>query len=353
MPRIRRWELAYEGIFGESGTKVTAQDLQEVVETFAGRVPLTPGHNLADFLPALGFITELSYNPKTTLLVGERIELSDLIDEAFEKKMYGNWSIGVRRRASDGKKYLHHLAVLGAQPPGIKDLRDLTGMPFINMSDDAGTEERWTFKLSDATENWKFGLIGNIFQRLRDRLIEDKGVDEADKIVNKWEIDEISRPEESGNENGSPDEVYAADKQKEDRTMDKETQSLVAGSGQGGANTKVDGSVQLADAQQRASSLEAALRATKRDALQTAAKGKVPADKMPLLLQLADAMPVEENIELTDAAGAKKSTSALDLLTRIFSEMAFPVKPGEMDMGDAPGGQREADVDPNKLIAKM
>ncbi len=438
MPKTRRWELAYEGIFGENGTRVTAQDLQEVKDTFAGRVPVTPGHNLADYLPAFGFITDLSYNPKTTLLVGEAVELSDLVDEAFEKKMYGNWSIGIRRRASDGKKYLHHVAVLGAQAPAIKDLKDLTGMPFINMADDAGSEERWTFKLSDS-KNFKFGIIGDIMRRMRDKVIADKGSDEADKLVNDWEIKALSRPDEEGTDSNSPNGVYAADQHK---TTGKEKPPALSGleivDGQwdvteaekrifgkygiegikayslyrdpeadeknktaykflvadiaddkpviiakalsaslsylhGARGAKIGDEVKqavepkleklmekkkkeeeknMAD-EEKMKRLEASFRTGKKEALSKAAAGKVPADKMPLLMQLADTLSLDETIELTDASGSKKATSPLDLLMQIFSEMAMPLTPGAMDMGDVPGAKKTDRVDPNKLMAKM
>lgn len=340
MAKLKRWELAYAGVFGEKGIPVTAQDLADVKETFTGRVPITLGHNLADYMPALGFITELSFNPQTTLLVGEKVELSDLIDDAFKKNMYGNWSVGVRTRKSDGKKYLHHVAVLGAQAPGIKDLKDLTGMSMVNMADDADTEDRWSFKLSDQVENWKFGRIGDILRRMRESIIADKGVEEADKIINTWEIEEISKPDED------PDEDETGETMMSDKNKPTTLPKI------GGESKTEEEKQEMAD-KEKLKTLEAQLRAGKKEALKKAAEGKVPAGKMSLVMNLADTMSLEDTIELSDGDGKKTNHSALDILGEIFRSLPMPVKAGETDMGDVPDGQKTERVDPNKLIVKM
>lgn len=335
MPKTVRKELAKAGIFGEDGTIVTDADLREITETFSGKAPITLGHTLADWMPALGFVTAVSYDPKTTLFIGEKVELSDLIDQAMEEKLYGNWSVGIRRRKSDGKKYLHHLAILGAVPPKIKDLKILDA-PVINMSDDADTEERWTFKLSD--DSYRFPLLGRILQRLRDYVIEKDGQEAADRIINTWEIDELKRIEETKSE-----DLYAADntRKKEDKTM--------AGEQDKG---KGSDSVELSDAKTRASNLEAALRNSRKDSIKAAAQGKVPADKMPLVMELADTLPVDESIELSDSDGKKRKTSPLDLLQEIFSAIPLPVKPGSVDMGDVRGGS-DSDINYSTLVKNV
>ncbi|MBI4691707.1 MAG: hypothetical protein HY754_15820 [Nitrospirae bacterium] len=335
MPKVIRHELAKAGVFGESGTVVTADDLKEVFETFQGKAPITPGHTLADWMPAMGFVTEVSYDPKTTVFIGEKIELSDILADTIDEKLFGNWSIGIRRRKSDGKKYLHHLAVLGAVPPQIKDLKILD-MPFINMADDADTEERWTFKLSDAN-NSKWGVMGDILRRLRDAFVADKGVEEADKIINTWEIETIKSVEES-----QTDDVYAADHKsnKEEKEMSDKDKD------------KGKENIELADAVQKNKKLEDALRSSKKDALRAAISGKVPAAKTELVMQLADALPVEDAIELSDDKGGKRKVSAVDILTEIFRALPLPVNPGETDMGDA-AGQGENDVNGSKVLKNV
>ena len=329
-------ELAYPGVFGEDGTIVTADDLSGVAETFSGKVPITLGHTLADFMPAFGWVNGVNFDSKTQKLVGENIELSEALADAVEKGFFRNWSIGVRRRKADGKPYLHHLAILGAVPPKVKDLKVLDG-PIVNMADDADTEMRWTFKLSDNTA-FKLPLIGGILQRVRDYLIEKEGQEAADRIINVWEIDELKRIEETKSE-----DLYAADntRKKEDTTM-----SGVQDKGKGGD------SVELSDAKTMASNLEAALRNSRKDSIKAAAQGKVPADKMPLVMELADSLPVDESIELSDSDGKKRKTSPLDLLQEIFNAIPLPVKPGSVDMGDVRGGDGN-DINYSTLIKNV
>ena len=128
-------ELAKVGVWGskENATPLTPDDLREVAETFpeVKQAPITLGHTLADFMPAFGWIKEVSFDEETGVLTG-KAELSDLLSEAYEKGLYKRWSIGIRRRASDGKRYLHHVAFLGAVPPKIKDLRVLDGQVFFS-----------------------------------------------------------------------------------------------------------------------------------------------------------------------------------------------------------------------------
>jgi len=111
-------ELVKVGTFGEH--TITEKDLDELVETFQGEVPITLGHSLADFMPAFGWVT--SVEKKDGSLIGE-VELNDLLKEAFEQGLYKKWSAGIRRDPVTGKKYLHHVAFLGAVPPKIKDLK--------------------------------------------------------------------------------------------------------------------------------------------------------------------------------------------------------------------------------------
>lgn len=275
MPKTVKMELARTGVFGEEGTVVTAEDLKEVAETFSGQVPITFGHTLADFMPAVGYVKSVRFDPATETLIGEEVDLSDALVEAMDQKMYKNWSIGVRRRKSDGKKYLHHLAFLGAVPPKIKDLKILEDVPVVYMADDIDTEQSWTDNIPESFE-------------------EIQSIKEA-KVMSE------ERKEESKD-------------------------------------------LELAEANQRLKYLETALRNAKKEALRKAIEGKVPAAKLDLVMELADHLPIEEEIELSDDMG-KRKVSAFDILKEIFASIPLPVKPGEMDMGDV------SEVDSEKVDA--
>ena len=91
-----RIELAKVGIFGADGTPVAEIDLKDVVETFEGEVPITLGHTLADWMPAFGWVKGVEYDPKKKTLYGD-IELSDLLKDVFDAKLYKKWSNKIRR----------------------------------------------------------------------------------------------------------------------------------------------------------------------------------------------------------------------------------------------------------------
>lgn len=268
-----RLQLAKPGKFGIDGTVVTEQALRDAAETFESEVPVTLGHHLADFMPAFGWVKAVEYSEPEKILYGD-VELSDVLKEAFEQGLYKKWSVGIRKRASDGKRFLHHLAFLGAVPPKIKDLK-IMDSKVINMAD---VDETWAFELAD------------------------KSTKEVKTM---------------------PDEP------KKDEGKD----------------------IELADVKKKVSDLEIALRNAKKDALKNAIAGKVPAAKAALVMELADRLPLEDSIELSDDSGTKRKVSAFDLLSEIFASIPLPVMPGSVDMGDAP--DRGDSVDVSAMIKSM
>lgn len=126
--KLKRMEIARTGSFGADGAAITLQDLKDVKETFDGRGPVSLGHYMTkqDWWPQWGNIEtiELIEDENGTDGVLEADvslvpELAQAIDEGF----YSGWSISIPARASDGKKYIHHLAMLGSVPPKIRDLK--------------------------------------------------------------------------------------------------------------------------------------------------------------------------------------------------------------------------------------
>jgi hypothetical protein len=65
--------------------EITEKDLEELVQNFQGEVPITLGHTLADYMPAVGWVKRIE--KKDGSLIGE-VELNDLVKEAFEQGLY-------------------------------------------------------------------------------------------------------------------------------------------------------------------------------------------------------------------------------------------------------------------------
>lgn len=140
---LKRLELARTGQFGVDGTELTLKDLKEAVETFEGTPPISIGHQMAkeDWFPRFGSIlsVELTEDPDgvNATLLGD-VEMSEILAEAYDQGFYTGWSISLPQRGSDSKRYIHHLAFLGAMPPKIRDLKviqELKKSESIDMSD--------------------------------------------------------------------------------------------------------------------------------------------------------------------------------------------------------------------------
>lgn len=143
---LKRLELARTGQFGVDGTELTLKDLKEAVETFEGTPPISIGHQMAkeDWFPRFGSIlsVELTEDPDgvNATLLGD-VEMSEILAEAYDQGFYTGWSISLPQRGSDSKRYIHHLAFLGAMPPKIRDLKviqELKKSESIDMSDCRG-----------------------------------------------------------------------------------------------------------------------------------------------------------------------------------------------------------------------
>lgn len=77
---------------------------------------------------------------------------------------------------------LRHVAFLGAMPPAVK------GLPDVAFAEgDAAS-----FEFSDYETVWAWKDIARLFGKIRDYLIEKEGVEKADQIIDKYNIEEIS-----------------------------------------------------------------------------------------------------------------------------------------------------------------
>ena len=137
MKKIRTWQLCRTGTFGQDGAKITEQDLKEIAETFTPTRPITIGHDAAhgDNFPKFGDVLVIdgiyddAKHKGEKVLVGQ-VVLHPELEKQFSDKddgdgCYKGWSVTIPKRASDGKRYLHSLAICGATPPKIPGLEQL------------------------------------------------------------------------------------------------------------------------------------------------------------------------------------------------------------------------------------
>ena len=134
--KIRTWQLCRTGKFGQDGASITRQDLQDLMDTFTPTRPVSIGHDMArgDSFPKFGDVLALEgirddpNHPGEQVLIGSVMlhpELDSIYDDGDGNGLYKGWSVTIPRRAADGKRYLHSLAITGAVPPKIPGLQQL------------------------------------------------------------------------------------------------------------------------------------------------------------------------------------------------------------------------------------
>ena len=121
--KVRILELARVGKWGLDGSEITRQDIAELAETFSGKRPVIIGHDTSDRAPKFGDALDCWLSTDGNSLVGA-VMFSEAADKLYENGAYNGWSISMPRR-SDGKRVLHHLAILGAVAPKIPGLEEL------------------------------------------------------------------------------------------------------------------------------------------------------------------------------------------------------------------------------------
>jgi hypothetical protein len=136
--------------------------------------PLVVGHP-KDNGPAYGWTEALK---SAVQLDGTKVLLAkfkDVMPEFEELVRAGRYKKRSAAFYPDGS--LRHVGFLGAVPPAVKGLADLQF--------DEG--EPVSFEFAD----YRAGVVARLFGRLREYLIEEKGVEAADRIVPDWDVDTL------------------------------------------------------------------------------------------------------------------------------------------------------------------
>jgi len=347
MKKLKR-ELAHVGMFGQDGTKVTEQDLAEVAETFDGKGPISLGHTLADWMPKFGDVRKVELSEDGKSLTGE-LEINDVLADAVDEKWYEDLSVGLPCRASDGKHYLHHVAFLGAVPPKIRDLKVFADIGVVYCGDDAeipmfaDTPQPPAASTSPAAPD----DVAKALQRLADKgrsgwVLRDV-LDSLDSLVTaatEMLLGGAKIPDSLRDQvQNFADQLGKAGKTGEEEDVEVKEELATA---------KAD----LEKKDKELSDLKAASLASAKEGIKTAMKGRIPAAKQGLVLELADKLADSEAIELADESDPtkKEKVSSLETLRRVLESIPLPVNPGRADLGD---GGEDKPLDLSKLKGKI
>ena len=307
--KIRKRELAKVGVFGsvENPVVVTERDLEEIAETFAEikKAPIKLGDHWSSDKPRLGNVVSVSYDKTTQTLSGEieeREELSKAVDDGF----YPDCSIGAKRRAADGKMYLHHLAYLGDEPPAIKDL-------YSSLAEELNEDE---IAASDSSVSMMPSAKSRRLY-LSDKAPEKSGADANNK---EQPITGVG-----GGITSMPSSVPVSNTNKESSMTEEEIKRIQA------ENNALK--VENEKKDKLLSDRFAQVRKAEKEMLKKAASGKVTAAQLEQLMLLSDSFEDGKTLELSDSAG-KKAVSPTQLLTEIFEGLPKKMQEGALNLSD-------------------
>lgn len=328
MKKIRIWQLCRTGTFGQDGAKITEKDLKDIVETFTPTRPISIGHDSAkgDNFPKFGDVLAIdgiyddAKHKGEKVLVG-MVMLHPELEKQFSDKddgdgCYKGWSVTIPKRASDGKRYLHSLAICGAIPPKIPGLEQLMVKSCYS---DGDTVE--VFDFSDAIDyQEEIPMTEEEKKKMADLEAENKRLKE------------------------DAEKASASKKDEEDK------------------KEKFSDSQEYADMQKKISDLEA----SRKEAVVKGVCDKfadVPAGLKDNVQKVAGILASNtESFEFSDKDGNKSNKTALDLFSDLLSGLIAAPKKEDVtgrqfnadefnDNGNGGDGGKETDL--SKVAAKM
>lgn len=166
------------------GTKLpfTQSDLAACVKAYDPSVheaPLVIGHPKTED-PAWGWVKSLSLSGADLLAEPEQLDpqFAELVGNGRFKKVSASFYLpDSPNNPKPGTLYLRHVGFLGAQPPSIKGLKQVS----------FGESEEGVVEFAD----WGDITNASLWGRLRDFLIGQFGLDETDKVLPSWQVDSL------------------------------------------------------------------------------------------------------------------------------------------------------------------
>lgn len=158
----------------------TQADLdQMVVNHKLGAAPAVIGHP-DKTAPAYAWVSE--YKREGDSLFAKFTDINPAFEEGVKSGAYRNRSVSVFPDKAHGWR-VRHVGWLGAVPPAIEGLA-----PVEFSGDDAEVHE---FGAPGYSLVWGMESIGKLLRGMRERIVAEKGIEEADKELPQWQIDGV------------------------------------------------------------------------------------------------------------------------------------------------------------------
>ncbi|WP_430407766.1 hypothetical protein [Klebsiella pneumoniae] len=157
-------------------------DLANSYDPSVSEAPFVIGHPSLT-APAYGWAERLEF--RDGIVYAAPRQVNPAFAEAFNAGSYKKRSLSIYQPDSPGNPkpghfYARHVGFLGAVPPGVKGLPDAQ---FAEASGDNGPLE---FALP-----WEADNLASLFQSIRDWVIQETTIEQADSIIPQWRIQSI------------------------------------------------------------------------------------------------------------------------------------------------------------------
>jgi hypothetical protein len=175
--------------------------------------PIVVGHP-KDNHPAYGWIKSLSFADGQLIATPDQLdpEFSEMVTAGrFKKRSASFYLPDSPNNPKPGTLYLRHVGFLGAQPPAVKGLKDVSF-----------AEEEGVVEFGDSSP-WIWSRLAETFRGIREWIIEEKGIDAANKIISAYTIDDLNNQAEM-KRNAPEPQIPAIPSFTEDNTMTPEQQ---------------------------------------------------------------------------------------------------------------------------------
>ena len=237
---------------------------------------------------------------------------------------------------SDRKRYLHHVAFLGAAPPKIRDLKIFADLGVLNFGDEKIVD---CFADDQPAAPAATDDIAMAIRRIADKGRAAWPLEETVKALS--ELTSLATEMIIGGA-----EIPAALKEQMQTFADQ----LKHTAGETGKEEDVQVKEENDNLKKELADLKASGLAAAKDGIKVAMEGRIPKAKHGLVLELADRLGDAETIELSDEAGAKEKVSSIEVLRRVLESIPKPVAEGREDFGDQLDDGKPLDV--SKIVNK-
>lgn len=261
--------------------------------------PIVVGHP-KDNGPAYGWVKALSFDDSGAVVVDAQqvdADFSEMVVAGRFKKRSASWYLpDSPSNPKPGTLYLRHVGFLGAQPPAVKGLKE------VSFSEDEGIVE-----FSD-TDRWAFRSMADMLRNLREWLIGKEGQEAADKVVPQWDIDAVRRAADESDDDTEVQPAAMPAFSEEDPMKIEELQARVAALESENATLKAN--QKPADFGERETSLaarEAAVAEAEAKAARVAVESRVD-----VVIQAGRLLPAQKRQAVDFAMGLTAGEATVD-----------------------------------------